>query len=1106
MLARLFSYPDDSLLIFGTYNPWLVALSIVIAIFTSAMALHMASQARLSKASRNITLFTGSVAQGGGVWAMHFIGMLAFDLCTPVEYDWWLTGISMAPSVAASVIALNLNSMQSINARELWVGGVLMGAGIGSMHYIGMAGMEMAPALRYDPWIFALSIVVAVLLSVLALWIRTGIRRIQALSGSPMLADLSGGIVMGIAISAMHYVGMAAARFVPPEGFELTPEDSNISIFLALGVAFATVMITCLVMAVDLVLRYKRMSHKAQRNEERIRGILQTAVDSIIIINDRGKILELNRAVESLLGWSRRELLQQNIKMLMPEPISSQHDSYLEQYMRTRLAKIIGQGRQVEAKHKNGETIPVRLAIGHVQFANEDLFVGFLTDLREQTQMQNELQENEARYRSLIGNIPGAAYRCNCNEKWDMIFVSDAVETITGYPASDFMAPTQKLYFADLIFKEDHISADDLVQNPRTFQTEYRITHRDGTIRWIQDSGECVTDEEGNVLWVDGFLMEITQRKQLDMELVSAKTHAEQAVLTRAAFLANMSHEIRTPMNAIIGFADILKSTQLNKEQMGYLKTLNNSAVSLLHLLNDILDISKLEKGKVELETIDFSLHELVDSVASTLWVQAKNKGLQLNVNISPNLNEYYKGSPDRIRQVLNNIVGNAIKFTEQGSVTLQVAVRDTGKIGFSVTDTGIGISEEALKSIFEPFTQADSSMNRRFGGTGLGTSISKQLVELMGGNLQVQSSEGKGSCFHFELPLPTGNPVEKRHQQYKIELPALNILAADDVQQNLDLLKIQLTNAGHKVTCVSDGEQAVRKAKYHQYDIILMDIQMPRMDGLTASKTILEYRIENQIPPIPIIAMTASVMESDRRAALGSGMSGFCSKPVEFNRLYEEIASVLDIPYVRRTQSLESAPQQQKLFDVNKGEALWGDRTTYLTELHKCVDRIEEETPRLHQTLERGDFEEVANAAHRWKGVCGNLSMTTLPPIFGQLESAANEKLFDRCCNCLHSIATIIKEFRPELEPLHTDTAHQEEPKLYCDIQQITESVTILIQAAERNACDDDALKRILEQSDCVDQTLLMKLEESFNNFEFSVALETLKTIQSTIQEPSAP
>ncbi|MCG8535212.1 MAG: PAS domain-containing protein, partial [Pseudomonadales bacterium] len=305
MLARLFSYPDDSLLIFGTYNPWLVALSIVIAIFTSAMALHMASQARLSKASRNITLFTGSVAQGGGVWAMHFIGMLAFDLCTPVEYDWWLTGISMAPSVAASVIALNLNSMQSINARELWVGGVLMGAGIGSMHYIGMAGMEMAPALRYDPWIFALSIVVAVLLSVLALWIRTGIRRIKALSGSPMLADFSGGIVMGIAISAMHYVGMAAARFVPPEGFELTPEDSNISIFLALGVAFATVIITCLVMAVDLVLRYKRMSHKALRNEERIRGILQTAVDSIIIINDRGKILELNRAVESLLGWSR---------------------------------------------------------------------------------------------------------------------------------------------------------------------------------------------------------------------------------------------------------------------------------------------------------------------------------------------------------------------------------------------------------------------------------------------------------------------------------------------------------------------------------------------------------------------------------------------------------------------------------------------------------------------------------------------------------------------------------------------------------------------------------------------------------------------------------
>ncbi|MCG8311601.1 MAG: PAS domain S-box protein [Pseudomonadales bacterium] len=1094
MLSSLFIYPDESLLIYGNYDLWLVALSVLIAIFTSAMALHMASQARKSSASRTLTLFIGSVALGGGVWSMHFIGMLAFDLCTPVEYDWWLTSVSVIPSIAASVIALNLNSQKAISQRDLWVGGVLMGAGIGSMHYLGMAGMEMAPVLRYDPLMFSLSIVVAIVLSVLALWIRTGIRRFATFSSSPVLGDIAGGIGMGVAISGMHYVGMAAARFVPPADFVPDAPGANLSTLLALGVSFATVVITSLVVAVDLVLGYKRLSHKLKLNEERVRGILQTAVDGIIIIDYKGSILELNRAAEQLLGWSQKELLTKNIKMLMPEAISSQHDGYLENYMKTRIAKIIGQGRQVEAKHKNGDLIPVRLAIGHVQFADEDLFVGFLTDVREQTKMQNELRENEARFRSLIGNIPGAAYRCLCSDHWEMIFISDAIETITGYPAKEFMLPNPKRYFADLILPQDQITPEELMTKPGSFQVEYRITHRDGSVRWIQDSGECINDENGYVLWVDGFMMDVTKRKELDIELVNAKLNADQAAQTRAAFLANMSHEIRTPMNSIIGFSDILMSTKLNKEQHGYLKTLNNSAVSLLHLLNDVLDLSKLEKGKVTLEIVDFSLQELVDAVTSTFWIQAKSKDLKLEVNLSNGLEAFYKGSPDRIRQVLNNIVGNAIKFTEQGGVSVEVSPMDGSRVKFCVRDTGIGIDEARVKSIFEPFTQADSSMSRRFGGTGLGTTISNQLVQLMGGELKVDTKLGEGSCFYFDIPLAKGAPVEDKSQFYDIELPPLDILAADDVSQNLELLRIRLENVGHRLTLVKDGIEAVEEVKQHSFDLVLMDIQMPRLDGLGACKAIREWSNDAGNAPPPIIAMTASVMQSDKEAAIQAGMSGFCNKPVEFSQLFQEIARVLGLPQVIRNRPKYHSEQPHCSFNLQRGESLWGDKATYVRELRKFLERLETEVVPMQRNLEKADFKSLSEAAHKLKGVSGNLSVTSLQQIFEQLENEAIEKNLNDCSNRLHSICTLVRQLKSEAEDLDDPDTESPQTSQTCDIDEIKSAIEKLISSAARNACDDTALSIVMGQSNQLGTVEVERLEEAFNNFDFSVAIKTLE------------
>ncbi len=389
------------------------------------------------------------------------------------------------------------------------------------------------------------------------------------------------------------------------------------------------------------------------------------------------------------------------------------------------------------------------------------------------------------------------------------------------------------------------------------------------------------------------------QLKRINEELVKAKKAAEAAAEAKSIFLANMSHEIRTPMNGIIGMVDILKKTPLTPEQKEYVQIIESSGENLLTIINDILDYSKIEAGRIELEKIPINLREEINNVVKILQIQADRKNLPLIVEINDDVPQYLIGDPVRLKQIIINLVNNAIKFTEKGSIRIIVEKQQINgtkaHLLFKVIDTGIGISEEGKKRLFKSFSQVDRSTTRKFGGTGLGLAISKNLTEMMGGEIGLESEVGAGSTFWFTVVLEITDKenYEKNHKTEKIDdikeklKVKLNVLLVEDNVINQKVALVNLNNLGHNTDVANNGKEAVEMFRKKEYDLIFMDIQMPEMDGIEATKKIREIeKNNNAIRKIPIIAMTANTMEGDKEKYLQAGMNDYVSKPFKQKEL----------------------------------------------------------------------------------------------------------------------------------------------------------------------------------------------------------------------------
>ncbi|MDB5804039.1 MAG: domain S-box protein, partial [Betaproteobacteria bacterium] len=1028
-LLTLFSPPTNpNLLVYGHYSAPLVLLAVAIAVFASGMALQLAGQARRAstRTLRQTALCTGALALGAGVWAMHFVGMLAFSLCAEASYDPLVTAGSMLPSLGASFVALSLIARERVTHWQLTVGAVLVGLGIGAMHFAGMLATHASFTLYFEPGMFALSVAVAVVLARLALWIRFGLAGLR-LRGWQRLGLSS--LVMGGAIAGMHFIGMASAYFVGIDLISGTAE-ANGSV-LALEVSVITAAFTAAVAGLNGWLRYREMFRRLRAHEERERGMLAVADDGVITLDAQGRVVDFNPAAERLFGHAREAVLGRAVGELLVE---GGRKAQIKAAPAVAQGGITGRSAEMWAQCAGGGELPVRAVFSPRQQVDGDQCVVFVRDISAHKAVQRALAESERQMRSLMDSIPGIAYRVQVAPGLPILYISEGIERILGYPAAHFTGPAAPRSLAGLIMAEDrpHVLAEIRAaqQERRPHLVEFRVRRPDGRVCWLWSNGRTSYDTEGCAQWLDGVIMDITGRKEAELalqhfsalvedsadaifattaegvltswnkgaeriwgytaeealgrrsadllanpaaphepaalrrramagervvqeqmrrrrkngslidisatispirtpdgsvigismisrditdrlrmeaELRAAKEAAERAAEARTAFLANMSHEIRTPMNAVLGFTEVLLDSELNPQQRRHLDIIRDSGRSLLHLLNEVLDLAKLDRGAMQLDESDFSLLALIDKLTSTMAHQARAKGLAVKVEYAPDLAGAVHGDEQRLRQILINLLGNAIKFTAAGSVTLSVARgsdRASPVLHFTVRDTGIGIAPERLSAIFDPFTQADASMSRRYGGTGLGTTIAKQLTELMGGRIWAESEPGEGSTFHVEIPMTVAEQVTPVMQRAPAALNALaeeahvravRVLAVDDNAVNLLVLDQLLTAFGHTVAKASSGPEALGLLAAQPFDIVLLDIQMPGMTGIEVLQRLRETPGPN--PQAPVVAFTADVTSGGREHFQSLGFTDHESKPIQVQSLVDAMTRALAAP-----------------------------------------------------------------------------------------------------------------------------------------------------------------------------------------------------------------
>ena len=613
---------------------------------------------------------------------------------------------------------------------------------------------------------------------------------------------------------------------------------------------------------------------------------------AIFMLDAEGRVITWNSGAELLKGYKQEDIIGRYFSLFYPPEDIAKGKPEAELIVAAREGRVEDEGWRVR---KDGVRFMANVIISAVKDSRGDLrgFVKVTRDVTDRKKIESQLIETNERF-AVAAEAAKLAF-------WDFDISTRSVHW------DDQMF---KLFGVDPAHGNDHplrfkyVHADDLARveeefrdatvGKRAFDTEYRVVRPDGGVRHTKAAANLKRDATRPGGRLIGVSFDITDRKEAELSLEQARNAAEAANRSKSAFLASMSHEIRTPMNGVIGFADLLLDSHLTAQQRNHTTRLQDAGKSLLSLINDILDLSKIEAGKLDIEAIPTSPETVVHSAASVVRTQIAAKGLDLRIERAADVPLWIEGDPTRLRQILLNLLSNALKFTDRGHITVRYSretVEDEDFLRFEVQDSGIGIPADRQHLLFRDFSQIDSSTTRRYGGTGLGLSICKRLARAMGGEVGVRSFPGAGSAIWFTIalrPCPAPDLSVTRDPTAFVANPA-RVLVADDLEMNRDIVEAMLKRAGHWVRGVENGRQAVVAVQESDFDVVLMDMEMPEMDGVEATRMI--RRLDERVRHIPVVALTANAFSEDQQRCREAGMNDFLPKPITIEGLLAMVA-----------------------------------------------------------------------------------------------------------------------------------------------------------------------------------------------------------------------
>ena len=734
----------------------------------------------------------------------------------------------------------------------------------------------------------------------------------------------------------------------------------------------------------------RRAEEALRRSEARWRSVLDRTGEAFLMSDEEGQVTDCNEAFLSLGRYRKEDLLGMPLSRLVPEEQQGVLDYQWHQ------GSHHGQcSYEVDLLRSDGSRVPVWVQADRVLLEGErPLFFAFLRDLSVPRAAQEEQRNQISFLRTLLDTIPSPVYYkdaqgryLGCNRAFLDLLGRDLSEVV-GRTAQDLLPPglTQRVVQSDL----------ELLRRPGSFSFETPWQNRDGgPERHFVIDKASFGDERGAVRGFVGVMVEISERKRMEEALKEARDRAESSSEAKMAFLSHMSHEIRTPMNAVLGLSELLLEECPPGPQREHLEMIREASGSLMELLGDILDLSKIEAGKLELAREPFDLEETCRNVCSLLGMEAKRRNLGFLLDVDPSARKSLRGDPFRLRQVLWNLVGNAVKFTERGRVHVAVwgepAPGDTLRVCCRIRDTGIGIERANLERIFEYFGQGERFLNRRYPGTGLGLAISRHLVRAMGGEISVASELGVGSVFTVSIPFEVlSDPVRPSEsgQEGEPALPeGIRVLLAEDNPANRKLMTALLGRLRWRVREATTGLEALQAFSRDPFDLVLLDVQMPEMDGLETARRIRSLERERGAGRVPLVALTAFATRGDRARCLEAGMDEYLPKPVTPRALRRTLGGVLA---ARRRGEASSTPQDpgtsEVLVDLEVLAAMTeGDRELMGDFVEEFLNLLPEQRLALEGAL-RGEEDQTVYALHRLKGSASYLGARSLETLASEL------------------------------------------------------------------------------------------------------------------------